>query len=328
MSSRAVYASDYSGDEEEERGAKKIRTCSACCSSRNIPKQTENVIDLTDDYGDGASCGGAPARGGARHNDDISEKFQAGDAEARGLLDPVKFKEKIKRWKEGGMRGVAESFQKLLSSGKQWEDDIIGLWIMRIREFHNHPNRRCLFAHTGLFRILEGEIRDFPKNTGIHFNGVKLFAPTEKESFLFVPVCVEQFHWVLCVVDLKERNMVIYDSLKSLNWKCKNGDGENVVAREYISGRIRLWLQYRYINEMPDANIPTFPLEPPTQAIPRQGEATLDCGAFICMFMSYLSSGIKFDFQQKDMELIKRWMFRCLEDSTDYPMPLGGVVMG
>jgi len=310
MSSRAVYARDYSGDEEEEAGAKKLKTGS------------RSFIDLTDDYDDDAS-------GAARHNNDISEKVQAEDAEARGFLNLVTLKEKIQGWKKDGMGGFAGSFQNLLSSGKQWEDNIIGLWIMRICEFNNnHPNRRCLIAHTGLFHILEGEVLEFPEKTSIHLKGVDLFTSTKKESFLFVPVCVGQFHWVLCVVDLHKRNMVIYDSLKSWDWECKNVDGEKVVAHEYISGRIRLWLQYRYVAETSDANLPTFPVKPPTQVIPRQGEGSLDCGAFICMFMSYLCSGIKFDFQQKDMGMIKRWMFRCLQDSTEFPMPFGGVVMG
>ena len=114
---------------------------------------------------------------------------------------------------------------------------------------------------------------------------------------------------MVCVVDLMRRTMAIYDSLTNGHQRLMAD--KDISEHGFICQKIGHWLQYRYAKEKLAAVAPTFTEKPPIEYVPRQ-HRSVDCGIFMCMYMSYLCSRIEFDFEQKDMNLLRKWIFKCI----------------
>ncbi len=93
-------------------------------------------------------------------------------------------------------------------------------------------------------------------------------------------------HWALSLVDIEQRIIKYYDSMKEsemdINIICSKL--ENVFNNFIRDDRAWMLIDGR---------------------APRQGNS-YDCGVFVCRFMSYLSRGEVFDFEQSDMEYFRK----------------------
>jgi Ulp1 family protease len=270
---------------------------------KSSKSESESIIDLSDADDDVPPR--APFRGTYASELDLAEI-----ANLRGKLDLQSFQQTVRDWKSSGNKELAVQFSKLLEAGELLEDGIIMRWMTHIRKEQKFKsNMQCHLLAPGFFQAIDCTPRELIGRAGHYLERVKLFgSDNKKDTFLFVPVCY-QVHWILCVVDIKNFTMTIYDSLKDWGWKV---EGKDMRAHDYIYKKIRFWLESRYVAETRITHYPHFKSKPPSEDVPRQ--ETLDCGSFICMYMSYIISGLDFDFGQKDMPLLKRWMFGVLQE--------------
>ncbi|KAG1146077.1 hypothetical protein G6F37_004969 [Rhizopus arrhizus] len=112
------------------------------------------------------------------------------------------------------------------------------------------------------------------------------------KDILFVPIN-KSYHWVLGVIDMKNKRISIYDSL--------HGKDEftltlllSYLEEEHLDKKKVLYDTSEWIIESPSN-------------IPAQGNA-YDCGVFTCTFAERISRQAPLDFSQKDMNTIRRKM--------------------
>lgn len=109
---------------------------------------------------------------------------------------------------------------------------------------------------------------------------------------LFIPIN-QSYHWVLGVIDMKNKRVAVYDSL--------GGNHDHT---------LKLFLKYLEEEHMDKKKTPydtsDWKKETPKD-IPRQGNMS-DCGAFTCTFAERLSLEQPFNFSQEDMVTIRRRM--------------------
>ncbi|KAL7312151.1 hypothetical protein PS15m_007950 [Mucor circinelloides] len=112
------------------------------------------------------------------------------------------------------------------------------------------------------------------------------------KDILFVPIN-QSYHWVLGVMDMKEKTIAVYDSL---------GGNHDHTLNLFMS-----YLEQEHLDKKktPFDTSDWKKLTP--KDIPRQGNMS-DCGAFACTFAERLSRRATFNFAQQDMETIRRRM--------------------
>ncbi|KAI7903909.1 uncharacterized protein BX663DRAFT_535929 [Cokeromyces recurvatus] len=110
------------------------------------------------------------------------------------------------------------------------------------------------------------------------------------KDLLFIPIN-QSYHWVLGVIDMKNKKVLVYDSL--------GGDHDRTLA---------IFLEYLKQEHLDKKKIPfdtTGWTKVVPKDIPRQGNMS-DCGAFTCTFAERLSKQQPFNFSQDDMTIIRR----------------------
>lgn len=113
-----------------------------------------------------------------------------------------------------------------------------------------------------------------------------------EKDLLFIPIN-QSYHWILGVIDLKNKTVSVYDSL--------GGNHDHTLT---------LFLRYLEQEHLDKKKTPfdTSDWQKRTpKDIPRQGNMS-DCGAFTCTFAERLSRHKPFNFSQHDMETIRRRM--------------------
>lgn len=112
------------------------------------------------------------------------------------------------------------------------------------------------------------------------------------KDILFVPIN-QSYHWVLGVMDMKNKTVAVYDSL---------GGNHDHTLNLFLS-----YLEQEHLDKKktPFDTSDWKKLTP--KDIPRQGNMS-DCGAFACTFADRLSQRKPFNFSQQDMEIIRRRM--------------------
>ncbi|CEG79415.1 hypothetical protein RMATCC62417_13889 [Rhizopus microsporus] len=112
------------------------------------------------------------------------------------------------------------------------------------------------------------------------------------KDFLFVPIN-KSYHWVLGVIDMKNKKISIYDSLHGKD--------------DYTLKLLLTYLEEEHLDKKKTPyDTSDWTLESP-QNIPKQGNA-YDCGVFTCAFAERISRQKPLDFTQNDMNLIRRRM--------------------
>ena len=319
MSQRLIDLRDI----DDERPSDKLWTKKSKGAFADSKRDAEGRIVINDDSEDDDVVVVGPERAVPRGiRSVLSELVQAEDAKVGGRLIDSHFEESIAEWERRKRPKIAGHLRDLLDDNVLVEDSTICQWIHHICEVNPNPDRRIFFAHPGLFAILQGDTLKFAQETSGQLP-INLFDHDKKRSFLFVPVCF-RIHWVLCVVDLKLYTIEIYDSLRNRKRTFEDDSGKEVMVHDYIAARIRSWVQFRYLAQRfgDSSTTPKFEKKDPRQDVPTQNG--IDCGIFVCMYMSYLSSGIDFDFDRDDIPLMRQWIFQCLEYEPDSTMNPAG----
>ncbi|KAI9482911.1 MAG: hypothetical protein EXX96DRAFT_124425 [Benjaminiella poitrasii] len=110
------------------------------------------------------------------------------------------------------------------------------------------------------------------------------------KDLLFIPIN-QSYHWVLGVIDMKNKKVLVYDSL--------GGDHDRMLS---------VFLDYLKQEHLDKKKTPfdsTGWVMVAPKDIPRQGNMS-DCGAFTCTFAERLSRQQPFTFSQDDMVTIRR----------------------
>jgi len=101
---------------------------------------------------------------------------------------------------------------------------------------------------------------------------------------IFIPLNITQNHWVLIVVNIKDFNMVCYDSLA--------GCPSTTELVKQFMGELLLFLYDYYFEKEGEINrmLVNYVFYP--TGIVRQQVNSYDCGVYICMYMDYLCNGL------------------------------------
>ena len=174
---------------------------------------------------------------------------------------------------------------KLLCLNKfKWlNDEVINFYMNLLGE--RKTKLKCHFFNTFFYTKFEKNKYDY-ESVSRWTKNIDLF---EKDK-IFVPIHLGT-HWVLAVINLKDKRFEYYDSLK--------GNPYNILdnLRKYIQ------------NESMDKKKTVFNIDLFTDHIniniPIQTNGS-DCGVFCCEFASYLSKGIELTFTQNDMPLFRK----------------------
>ena len=105
---------------------------------------------------------------------------------------------------------------------------------------------------------------------------------------IIIPVNQSNVHWVLAVIDLKNKRFEYFDSLY----------GEDDACLDFLSQYLMDEFKNKRNEERPDI------LEWPKvyqKSIPKQVNG-YDCGVFLILFADYLSKSAKLDFSQNNIE--------------------------
>jgi Ulp1 family protease len=120
------------------------------------------------------------------------------------------------------------------------------------------------------------------------------------KDLIFIPIN-QSYHWVLGVIDMRNKKILVYDSL--------GGNHDHTLS---------LLLEYLEQEHMDKKKLPFDTSGWTTEApkdIPRQGNMS-DCGAFTCTFAERLSRSESFNFSQQDMVPIRRRMVLNIVNKT------------
>ncbi|KAI8083424.1 hypothetical protein BDF21DRAFT_461645 [Thamnidium elegans] len=112
------------------------------------------------------------------------------------------------------------------------------------------------------------------------------------KDLIFIPIN-QSFHWVLGVIDMKNKTVIVYDSL-----------GGN---HDYTLSLFLTYLKQEHLDKKKTSLDTSDWKQLTPKDIPRQGNMS-DCGAFTCTFAECLSRCEPFSFSQQDMVPIRRRM--------------------
>jgi hypothetical protein len=115
---------------------------------------------------------------------------------------------------------------------------------------------------------------------------------------LFVPMHLHKTHYAVAMVDFRQKEMVLLDSLAN--------EATAVFARDVVFPRLCLYLE----QEAPPAMFPdwsewTF-AHPCDEAVPHQYTNQVDCGVFVLMYMERLTENRPLDFSLADMPYLRQ----------------------
>ncbi|EKX53713.1 hypothetical protein GUITHDRAFT_132787 [Guillardia theta CCMP2712] len=168
---------------------------------------------------------------------------------------------------------------------------------------------RCWFANTYFYtKLLDEENKVYSyKNVRRWTKKINVFDCDK----MIIPINQDNVHWFCACIDFKNKRTEVYDSLGSNKHEWIKDELKDKQSVSPVAGRGHVGLE--------------APL-PSRDEVPRQLNCC-DCGVggmgrrrlkvtstqvFACMFAAYLSIGRKFDFSQKDIDLIRRWMIQTI----------------
>ena len=158
---------------------------------------------------------------------------------------------------------------------------------------------RCYWMKTDFYAFLNN-----PNMAGYDYDRVKGYCKKRNTKkfgindlwnqvdLVFVPLNLSRMHWAMGVVNLRDHQFEMYDSMSS-------GDDQHLK-------RLQRWVidEFKRI-EKHDAAVPVsqWPLKIPTRTAVPQQQNGYDCGVFSTMFAKWLSQGrgLPFGFDQKNM---------------------------
>ncbi len=163
---------------------------------------------------------------------------------------------------------------------KTWlNNDIINFWMMYLQS----KNTKSIYLSSHFVPLLK--INKI-KQTKRHYKNKSLWL----QEFICIPINIGNYHWVLVVVDIEQREINFYDSM--------GGNGN-----EYLHAILK-WLQA----DSEDNDIPfdesDWILTDHKKDIPQQTNG-YDCGVFVLMTAEYKTNHYEFNYNQDDMPRIR-----------------------
>ena len=126
-------------------------------------------------------------------------------------------------------------------------------------------------------------------------------------SQMYLPLCVDNYHWVMIRINITRRRIELYDSMGAGKRPQETTLGflEKLKALMVFEER-----KLKDRGELPEGmpEVRTWEVASKTEEGTPQQTNHVDCGVFTCMFAYYLSSGIGLSFEQKDIRSIRKRM--------------------
>ena len=134
-------------------------------------------------------------------------------------------------------------------------------------------------------------------------NNIQRRQLTLETKYLFCPMHINKNHWVIVVVDIKEKSLNYFDSMK--------GSGANQF--KYVIKCLNILLpQTKWSQSVMSETIVDFPL---------QKDNTTECGIFLMMYADYFLANLEMDFSLEDMPKFRIKIFTDLvRNSLNYTM--------
>ncbi|CAM9158328.1 unnamed protein product [Ectocarpus sp. 12 AP-2014] len=205
----------------------------------------------------------------------------------------VWFTFKLRSGPSAAMRGGSV----LSMQPKQWyTDEVIHPYMMLLAREGNPASRRCRFVSSYLFDMFKAD--SDPDLVGASARErhalVKEYTAgqvTTGPVKIFVPVNVslggvggERDHWILIMIDVKNKRVVSMDSLGHTN------SGPRKVMLD--------WIEQEHKSKRKKIVVREWTSSP--KRVPRQLNG-YDCGPFVCILAAFMSNDVKIDFTQEDL---------------------------
>ncbi|KAL0476819.1 ulp-1 [Acrasis kona] len=206
--------------------------------------------------------------------------------------------------------GVSRSSLSTLL-GHTWLDDgVINAYLSLLYSDCESKNLKCyMFApcSTNFYEMLKSPKHSYDYE---EYNYNRVMRWTKKVSIMkmdkvLVPICINGNHWVLAVINLRERKFEFYDSMiwddththigNNILNKLSRYLDEEVLHRENVTLNSNRWRRFLY-----------GPSE-----IPQQDNGH-DCGVFLCMFAKHVCQDKNMNFKQEDMPEIRHKLLSCI----------------
>ena len=176
----------------------------------------------------------------------------------------------------------------------EWWCELIGAGVgARAPQSISEP--KCWVANTYFYtRLME--------NGAYSYDNVRRWT-SQQDVFtldkIIIPINDNNTHWFLAVVDFRKKQTQVFDSM----WK----------ARQTVHDNLQRWLgdvwRDQQHSEFDTSGWSHLPHD--KSVIPQQGN-TNDCGVFMCLFAAYASLDSPFDFSQRHIPMVRRWMLQII----------------
>ena len=191
--------------------------------------------------------------------------------------------------KVGGLR---EDEVESLLPGEWYFDEVIKLY-MNLLQNSRRKTPKSVFLQTvfynDLMRPMPGRRRSFSerhRTEAAHWT--KDIDTTHPDATIFIPVNVNRNHWILLVVDNREKKVFSLDSLRS----------QRLAQRT----NIMKWVEHEHIAK--NVNFDKKKWSSEAVEVPSQDNG-YDCGPFVCLFAAFLSHGQELNFTQADLPKLR-----------------------
>ena len=148
---------------------------------------------------------------------------------------------------------------------------------------------RCWYTNSWFFTKLSADGHDAVQRWVPN----KVFQDYDK---LIIPINDNNTHWYLAVVNLRDKRVEFYDSMR---------ESVREQALETLLGWLEQTYPARFKTAFPSSEWST--LTNPPGSVPQQGNGR-DCGVFTCLFAAYCSLDAPFNFSQADIQLLRHYM--------------------
>ncbi|SBT49596.1 Ulp1 protease family C-terminal catalytic domain containing protein [Plasmodium ovale wallikeri] len=209
---------------------------------------------------------------------------------------------------------------KCLIDTRWLNDEVINFYLSMIQEYNEQNTKDEISFLPKIFTFSTFFFQSLSSNGGYNYNKVARWTKRKKVDIfsfdlILIPLHVGGNHWTLGAINIKEKNIKLYDSLNMPNKKffeyIKQYIVDEMRDKKKMEINISLWeynkegkSEVRYENGFQEIHYVAHSVG---NGIPCQ-ENGYDCGVFACMFAKCLSFNREFDFNQKDIKEIRMKM--------------------
>jgi Ulp1 family protease len=142
-----------------------------------------------------------------------------------------------------------------------------------------------------------------------------------KTKLILAPLRNEYGHWSLVVIFFRRRLGHTDESTTTL--EVREFASFNSILKSSMRENLKFWLRQRY-GLQSERSLPFNFVNDASEGmlfIPQQSKSSKDSGIYVCMFISYICFSIEFDFQDKDMKLLRKWVAHEIRHSGSVSIP-------